>query len=93
MPIRSKTPMPCPPLAGSLFFFFHRRHSKPSADRAFVFTGANASSLLLNIPDWSKILRNEYRDNRSRDSVDYDDVDGDDESPKRNLGKKTGFQD
>jgi hypothetical protein len=42
MPIRSKTPTPCLPLAGSLFFFFvHRRRSKPSADRAFVFTGAN----------------------------------------------------
>jgi hypothetical protein len=41
----------------------------------------------VNIPDWSKILRDEYRDNRRGDSVDYDDVDGDDESPKRNLGK------
>jgi hypothetical protein len=70
------------------FFFFHRRRSKPSADRAFVFAGANASSLPVNIPDWSKILRDEYRDNRRGDSVDYDDVDGDDESPKRNLGKK-----
>jgi hypothetical protein len=41
------------------FFFFHRRRSKPSADRAFVFAGANASSLPVNILDWSKILRDE----------------------------------
>jgi hypothetical protein len=33
----------------------------------------------VNIPDWSKILRDEYRDNRRGDSVDYDDVDSDDE--------------
>jgi hypothetical protein len=45
-------------------------------------------SLPVNILDWSKILRDEYRDNCRGDSVDYDDVDGDDESPKRNLGKK-----
>ena len=51
--------------------------SKTSADRAVA--GANASSLPVNIPDWSKILRDEYRDNRRGDSVDYDDVDGDDE--------------
>jgi hypothetical protein len=70
-----------------VFFFFHRRRSKPSADRAFVFAGANASSLPVNISDWSKILRDEYRDNRSGDNVDYDNVDGDDESPKPNLGK------
>jgi hypothetical protein len=33
----------------------------------------------VNIPDWLKILRDEYRDNRRGDSVDYDDVDSDNE--------------
>ncbi|XP_073287789.1 protein S40-4-like [Primulina huaijiensis] len=29
-----------------------------------------ASSLPMNVPDWSKILKNEYRENRLRDSDD-----------------------
>jgi hypothetical protein len=41
----------------------------------------------VNISDWSKILRDEYRDNHRGNSVDYDDVDSDNESPKPNLGK------
>jgi hypothetical protein len=36
--------------------------SKPSADRAVAV--ANTLSLPVNISDWSKILRDEYRDNR-----------------------------
>lgn len=36
-------------------------------------TGATPASLPVNVPDWSKILRDEYRDNRRRDSFDYDD--------------------
>ncbi|KAJ9178122.1 hypothetical protein P3X46_010032 [Hevea brasiliensis] len=38
------------------------------------------SSLPVNIPDWSKILKDEYRENRRRevDDDDDDDVDGED---------------
>ncbi|KAF3454996.1 hypothetical protein FNV43_RR05444 [Rhamnella rubrinervis] len=46
-----------------------------SSDR----TGATPASLPVNIPDWSKILRDEYRDSRSRDNIDDDDTDGDDD--------------
>ncbi|KAK4753783.1 hypothetical protein SAY87_001887 [Trapa incisa] len=38
-----------------------------------------AASLPVNIPDWSKILRGEYRDSRRRGSLD-DDSDGGDEA-------------
>ncbi|CAH8280360.1 unnamed protein product [Arabidopsis lyrata] len=34
-----------------------------------------ASSLPINVPDWSKILREEYRDNRRRSIEDNDDDD------------------
>lgn len=36
------------------------------------------SSLPVNIPDWSKILGQEYRENRRRDSIDDDDDESDD---------------
>lgn len=39
--------------------------------------GATAASLPVNVPDWSKILKDEYRDNRRRDCVDDDDFDED----------------
>ncbi|XP_030962000.1 uncharacterized protein LOC115983461 [Quercus lobata] len=53
----------------------------PAAERAVV-VGATPSSLPVNIPDWSKILRDEYRDNnRYRDNADDDDeFDGNEES-------------
>ncbi|KAJ7947813.1 Senescence regulator [Quillaja saponaria] len=47
-----------------------------SGDR--VSSGGTPASLPVNIPDWSKILRNEYRENRRRDSIDDDDVDSND---------------
>ena len=37
--------------------------SKPSPAERAVVVGATLSSLLVKIPDWSKILRDEYRDN------------------------------
>ncbi|KAK4760589.1 hypothetical protein SAY87_005482 [Trapa incisa] len=37
---------------------------------------AAAASLPVNVPDWSKILRGEYRESRRRDSLD-DDSEGD----------------
>lgn len=40
--------------------------------------GGTAASLPVGIPDWSKILRDEYRDNRRSDDNDDDD-DADDE--------------
>nr|GMD29449.1 Classical arabinogalactan protein [Ipomoea batatas] len=42
------------------------------------------ASLPVNVPDWSKILKDEYRENRRRDSYDDDDFDekyGDDRVP------------
>ncbi|KAL3530570.1 hypothetical protein ACH5RR_009892 [Cinchona calisaya] len=44
------------------------------ADRGGGGVGATAASLPVNVPDWSKILKDEYRENRRRDS-DYDDFD------------------
>ncbi|KAK6926797.1 Senescence regulator S40 [Dillenia turbinata] len=38
------------------------------------------SSVPVNIPDWSKILREEYRDNRRRENEDYVDDDDDDDT-------------
>ncbi|XVF05682.1 hypothetical protein REPUB_Repub05bG0193500 [Reevesia pubescens] len=40
--------------------------------------GGTPASLPVNIPDWSKILREEYRDNRRKSESDDDDVEGDD---------------
>ena len=40
--------------------------------------GGIPASLPVNIPDWSKILGEEYRDNRRRSEKDDDDVEGDD---------------
>lgn len=44
-----------------------------------VTVGATAASLPVNVPDWSKILKDEYRDNRRRD-CDGDDDDFDEDS-------------
>ncbi|XP_052182543.1 uncharacterized protein LOC127795121 [Diospyros lotus] len=49
---------------------------KPSARRGTEAGGA-ASSLPVNVPDWSKILKEDYKENRRRDSDDdLDDGDG-----------------
>ncbi|PPD83346.1 hypothetical protein GOBAR_DD19710 [Gossypium barbadense] len=40
--------------------------------------GGAPASLPVNIPDWSKILREEYRDNRRRSESDDNDVEADD---------------
>ncbi|KAI3706403.1 hypothetical protein L6452_24120 [Arctium lappa] len=37
--------------------------------------GGTASSLPVNVPDWSKILKEDYRENRRRDNDDDDDFD------------------
>ncbi|KAI6669380.1 hypothetical protein NL676_004265 [Syzygium grande] len=44
-------------------------------------------SLPVNVPDWSKILRGEYRENRRRDSLEngfFDDDDDEDDDAKDN---------
>lgn len=51
------------------------RVSKKQAKRADGEGRIAPSSLPVNVPDWSKILRGEYRENRRRDSLD-DDSDG-----------------
>ncbi|CBI16315.3 unnamed protein product, partial [Vitis vinifera] len=67
---------------------------------AATFLTATVGSLPVNIPDWSKILREDYRDNRRREADDDDDDeddDGDSSSrvpPHENaIWEKTGFQD
>ncbi|GLU02489.1 hypothetical protein SLE2022_197380 [Rubroshorea leprosula] len=55
-----------------------RMAKRPSAKRVDSGVGGAAASLPVNIPDWSKILREEYRDNRRRSESDDDDVEGDD---------------
>ncbi|CAN4120308.1 unnamed protein product [Withania somnifera] len=41
-----------------------------------------AASVPVNVPDWSTILKDEYRDNRRRDT-DYEDCDDDDDVENR----------
>ncbi|XP_048234580.1 uncharacterized protein LOC125370998 [Ricinus communis] len=57
------------------------KKSTTTSSRASA-AGGTASSLPVNIPDWSKILKDEYRENRRRDvddgGDDDDDVDGED---------------
>ena len=60
------------------------RISKKSSAAKFSDAGnrravATASSLPVNIPDWSKILKEEYRDNRRRESDDDDEDDAGEE--------------
>ncbi|XAR59970.1 hypothetical protein NMG60_11033170 [Bertholletia excelsa] len=54
-----------------------RVSKKPSSKRS----SEAASSLPVNVPDWSKILKDDYKDNRRRDfdedDTDYDGNDGD----------------
>ncbi|XP_060169549.1 protein S40-4-like [Lycium barbarum] len=49
-----------------------RISKKPARDRSVT---AAAASLPVNVPDWSKILKDEYRENKRRDSYDDDDDD------------------
>ncbi|CAJ2660682.1 unnamed protein product [Trifolium pratense] len=54
-------------------------------------SGRDPSSLPINVPDWSKILGDEYRQNRIRNYDDgYDDDEGDDEMvpPHEFLARK-----
>ncbi|KAJ0083753.1 hypothetical protein Patl1_30686 [Pistacia atlantica] len=62
------TEFPCKPTVSS------SRMSKKATKRSDS-TGGTPSSLPVNIPDWSKILKDEYRDNRRADSDD-DDLNG-----------------
>ncbi|CAN8252632.1 unnamed protein product [Cochlearia groenlandica] len=51
------------------------RSGKKSTDRlstCAASTSVAASSLPVNVPDWSKILRQEHRDNRRRNVEEYD---------------------
>ncbi|CAK9143245.1 unnamed protein product [Ilex paraguariensis] len=55
-----------------------------SVDRPVV--GANPSSLPVNIPDWSKILKEDCRENRRRESDDdLDDEDGGNRIPPHEI--------
>ncbi|KAI3461432.1 hypothetical protein Pfo_018095 [Paulownia fortunei] len=54
---------------------------KPSASAAAKGGVGGPASMPVNIPDWSKILKDEYRENRRRDS---DDDDYDEEAAEEN---------
>ncbi|KAF8396573.1 hypothetical protein HHK36_018197 [Tetracentron sinense] len=56
--------------------------------------GATAASLPVNIPDWSNILRGNYRDNRRRESDDDEDGDGEDRRipPHEFLARQFDFE-
>ncbi|XP_019199527.1 PREDICTED: uncharacterized protein LOC109193147 [Ipomoea nil] len=54
------------------------RARKPSAVSGTRVVGAAPGSLPVNVPDWSKILKDEYRENRRRDcDDDFDDEEED----------------
>ncbi|XP_057781803.1 protein S40-4 [Salvia miltiorrhiza] len=59
---------------------------KPAAAAAARGSATGPASLPVNIPDWSKILKHEYRDNRRRDSDD-DDFDFDEDEAAENGGR------
>lgn len=62
------------------------RVSRKTAAAARGVAGSRPASLPVNIPDWSKILKDEYRDNRRRDSDD-DDFDYDEDEAAENGGR------
>lgn len=62
------------------------RVSRKTAAAARGGAGSRPASLPVNIPDWSKILKDEYRDNRRRDSDD-DDFDYDEDEAAENGGR------
>ncbi|KAI4322265.1 hypothetical protein L6164_021976 [Bauhinia variegata] len=53
--------------------------SKSSESGSRAAAAGTPSSLPVNIPDWSKILGDEYRENRRVDSIDDGDTDNDDD--------------
>ncbi|XP_022753867.1 uncharacterized protein LOC111302194 [Durio zibethinus] len=55
-----------------------KKPSSKRGGRGDTGVGGTPVSLPVNIPDWSKILREEYSDNRRRSESDDDDVEGDD---------------
>lgn len=59
----------------------HSSRKKPSAKRLDVGAGVTASSLPVNVPEWSKILKQDYGEDRRRDSDDEDGDDGGDRIP------------
>ncbi|XP_030526643.1 uncharacterized protein LOC115738223 [Rhodamnia argentea] len=83
---RSVSPGPCDLSAPN-----SRTCKKPAAaTRAVPRPGAAAvaSSLPVNVPDWSKILREEYRENRRRGSLENDffDDEGEEEEDEGRCG-------
>ncbi|KAL5565674.1 hypothetical protein UlMin_028838 [Ulmus minor] len=73
---RSNSPEYRKPISSSRI---SKKSSSKRSGEAVDRTGGTASSLPVNIPDWSKILREEYRENRRRDSFDDDDLDRDED--------------
>ncbi|CAH9072925.1 unnamed protein product [Cuscuta europaea] len=62
------------------------RRSSAAGGGGFVGGGVSSGSLPVNVPDWSKILKDEYRENRQRDSDDdVEEEDGGDRIPPHEL--------
>ncbi|CAL8999533.1 PREDICTED: unknown [Prunus dulcis] len=74
---RSNSPEFRKPVPSSRVVSASKNRRSEAADRSDR-TGGTAASLPVGIPDWSKILRDEYRENRKSDDDDDgdDDVDG-----------------
>ncbi|GAV64677.1 Senescence_reg domain-containing protein [Cephalotus follicularis] len=65
-------------------------------DRKTTVMGSSASSLPMNIPDWSKILREDYQSKDDDENFDDDNYDGDDDDqdgrvpPHEYLARRRG---
>ncbi|CAI9105079.1 OLC1v1003929C1 [Oldenlandia corymbosa var. corymbosa] len=75
---RSASPEFRKPASGSRISSSRKSATKIDRGGGGGAVGGTAASLPVNVPDWSKILKDEYRDNRRRGSDDDDDFDGDD---------------
>lgn len=78
--------VPSPPAPAAASRLSKKPSSKPSRASSADVAGKIPSSLPVNIPDWSKILRAEYRVNRRGEGVDYDDDDDDGEDEEFEKG-------
>ncbi|RYQ98002.1 hypothetical protein Ahy_B08g094076 isoform B [Arachis hypogaea] len=55
-----------------------RLSSKSKSSSASSYSGGRPASVPMNVPDWSKILGQEYRENRRREVEEDDDAETDD---------------
>lgn len=58
---------------------FHKSFGAGKRSNRSYAPSSSSSSLPVNVPDWSKILKHEYRENRRRESEDEDEEEVQDE--------------